>query len=293
MHDRLSSLLREPLVHFLVLGLALFSLYGALHGGSSGPGAILVTQAQVEHLVLGFTRTWQRGPTQEELEGLIRDYVREEVYYREAMALGLDRDDTVIRRRLQQKLEFLSEDLATIVEPSDADLQAFLHAHPERFRSEPSLSFVHVYLNPQQHGKRLRAEAEMLLARLKKSGTQVDIVSLGDRFLLPSTFEAVSSHEIAQQFGEPFARDLGDVAPGEWHGPLESGYGLHLVFVSVRTEGGVPALEDIRNSVRQAWATEQREAANRALYQKLLERYTVTIERSQPAAAAPNGIAQR
>jgi hypothetical protein len=296
MRTYLTALLREPLVHFVLLGAALFAAYGVLGGDRSDvPGAIVVSRGQIEHLTTGFARVWQRPPTAEELDRLIRDYIREEVYYREAIAMGLDRDDTVIRRRLRQKLEFVSEDIAALAEPRESDLDAFLQLQPERFRTEPRFTFRHVYLNPQRHGDRLAVDAEALLRRLKQAGVRADVLVLGDQFLLPSSFESVSSNDIAQQFGNGSARALNDLPPGEWAGPVQSGYGVHLVLVSGRTEGRVPQLEEIRDAVRREWANAHREAANEAFYQKLLSRYTVTIDRPQAADAAdtPAGIAQR
>jgi hypothetical protein len=292
----LSTLVREPLVHFMVLGLALFVLYGALgRDRADVPGAIVVSRGQVEHLAAGFTRVWQRTPTTEELDGLVRDYIQEEVYYREAIAMGLDREDTVIRRRLRQKLEFVSEDIAALAEPTQADLQAFLQSQPERFRTEPRFTFTHVYLDPERHGDRLAARAEALLERLMAAGAQADASALGDRLLLATSFESVTGSEIASQFGEEFARAVHDLAPGEWHGPVGSAYGVHLVLVSARTEGRLPALEEVRDTVRREWANAQRERANAALYQRLLARYTVTIEQPKGADAAGDaiGIAER
>jgi hypothetical protein len=296
MRPQLTALLREPLVHFVALGAALFVAYGALdRDRAEQPGAIVVSRGQIEHLAIGFSRVWQRPPTAEELDQVIRDHVREEVYYREAIALGLDRDDTIIRRRLRQKLEFVSEDIAALAEPSESDLRAFLQSHPDRFRTESRFSFKHVYLDPQRHGNRLSADADALLGRLKRAGAHADASRFGDRLLLSSSFDSVSSSEIAQQFGAEFARALSGLAPGQWAGPVQSAYGVHLVLVSARTEGRLPTLEGVRDAVRREWANAQREKANEAFYQRLLARYTVTIEQPK-AAGAPDdagGIAKR
>jgi hypothetical protein len=296
MRAHLTRLLREPLVHFIALGAALFAAYGALdRDRSHAPGAIVVSRGQVEHLTTGFTRVWQRTPTAEELDRLIRDYIREEVYYREAIAMGLDRDDTVIRRRLRQKLEFVSEDIAALAEPTQADLETFLRSQPERFRTEPRITFRHVYLDPQRHGDRLATDAQALLGRLKGAGARADVSALGDSLLLESSFESIPDSEITRQFGEGFARALNDLVPGEWSGPVQSGYGVHLVLVSERKEGRVPPLEEIHDAVHREWRNVQREKANEAFYQRLLARYTVTVEQPKAAGAAdnPSGIAKR
>jgi len=280
--------LREPLLHSLLPGALLFLAYGLLQGPGRGgePQSIVVTQGQVEHLASSFANTWQRPPAPQELTGLVRDRVREEVYYREALALGLDQDDIVIRRRLRQKMEFVSEDIAAQPEPTEPDLNVYLQAHPEAFRVEPRFGFGQVYLNPQTHGHQLARDAARLLAQLNQAGPQADVSVLGDSLMLQPQYVSVRGGEVARRFGEQFARALASLAPGAWQGPVESGYGVHLVKVSERTEGGLPALADVRDAVRREWENAQRLEANEQFYQRLLERYTVTIEGLEPSAAA-------
>jgi len=276
----MKTFVREPLVHFLLLGALLFIAYGLVSkpGSSDGPGKITVTQGQIENLVSGFAKAWQRPPTSEELAGLVRDLVREEVYCREAMALGLDKDDTVIRRRLRQKMEFISDDIAAMPEPTDADLNAYLHAHTNQFRAEQTFTFSQVYLDPEKHGENLARDISALLAWLNRAGGQAEVSALGDSFLMERSFTATSVSEVAKQFGEKFAAKLGELSPGRWEGPVESGYGAHLVFVSERTEGRVPELAEVRDDVRREWANAQRLELNEKFYQELLKRYSVTIE---------------
>ena len=278
---------REPLVHFLLLGVTLFGLYQWL-GDQAGDAAeatreIVISQGRIESLAVGFTRTWQRPPTDPELEGLIQDHIREEVYYREAMALELDRDDTIIRRRLRQKMEFVTEDVATQAEPTDDELSAYLKTHPEMFGVERRFTFTHVYLNPDRHGDNLAREAAQLLAQLNQTGGKADVTEMGDPLLLDHQFDAVPASEVAKQFGETFAVKLAELAPGQWQEPIESGYGVHLVFVSERTESRIPALEEVRDAVRREWTNTRRLEANEKFYHGLLKRYAVTIERPQPA----------
>lgn len=275
----MKRLLREPLLHFLLLGAGLFLLF-SLVGERTGdePESIVITQGQVEHLAMSFARVWQRPPSPEELEGLMQDYIREEVYCREAMALRLDKDDTVIRRRLRQKLEFISEDLAAQAEPTEEDLRAYLEAHPGAFATEPQFTFDQVYLSPQRRGKNLGREADQILAQLQQAAPEVSFASYSDPFLLAHRFENASAAEIKNMFGEKFAASLSALKTGEWQGPVESGYGVHLVLVSERTEGRIPALEEVREAVRREWMNAQRLEMNRKFYQALLQRYTVIIE---------------
>jgi hypothetical protein len=275
------KLLREPLLHFLLLGAVIFVIYGVVSRHSAKPGAIVITQGKVENLVTGFSRTWGRPPSAEELQGLIRDYIREEVAYREGLAMGLDRDDTIIRRRLRQKWEFLNDNLAARAEPTDADLQAFLQSHPDKFRTETTFTFRHVYLNPQIHGASLAHDATRLAAKLRHEDKTEDLNAEGDPFILEHQFEKLTLPEIKTMFGEQFASALAAVKTGEWQGPLQSGYGSHLVFVSERTTGHLPALAVIRSEVQREWANAKRFESEEKLYEGLLKRYTVRMEQPE------------
>jgi parvulin-like peptidyl-prolyl cis-trans isomerase-like protein len=273
------KILREPLLHFVLLGAVIFAVYGLVtRHRTDKPGEIVLTQGTLENIITGFTRTWQRPPTEEELRGLVREYIREEAAYREALAMGLDRDDTIVRRRLRQKLEFLSDDLATRVEPTDADLQSFLQAHPGLFQSEPLFSFRQVYLNPQQHAANLSANEARLLAELRRAGSNSDLSSLGDPFLLAPSYQDISLAEVKQIFGDQFASALATLPTSLWQGPVTSGYGKHFVFLSQRTERSLPALSEIRDQVRREWFNTKRNDATEKFYQALLKRYTVKIE---------------
>jgi hypothetical protein len=278
--NMLKRILKEPLLHFLLLGALLFIAYGVMQkpGRSGEQGEIVITQGQIEHLATGFAKAWRRPPTPEEMAGLVRDRVQEEVYSREAIAMGLDKDDTVIRRRLRQKLEFVSEDIVAQAEPTEADLNAYLTAHADAFRIEPRFSFSQVYLSPQKRGSHLERDAAQLLAQLNRAGANADTSALGDALMLEQQFAAVPATEVAKLFGEKFAAKLGGLTPGQWQGPVESGYGVHLVLVSERVDGGLPALADVRDAVRREWSNAQRLQANEKFYQQLLKRYTVTIE---------------
>lgn len=277
----MKKLLHEPLVHFMLLGVLVFTGFKFFSKNESNPpDTIVVTQGKIESLVTGFTRTWQRPPTREELNGLIRDYVREEVCAREAMALGLDKEDTVIRRRLRQKLEFISESVAVQANPTDAELQKYLVAHPDKFRRERQFTFRQVYLDPQRHGINLNRDAAQLLIQLQQAGTDSNISVFGDPFLLDQEYKRVPTSEVSKQFGEKFAARLGDLLVGQWQGPIESGYGTHLVLVIDRDEGRMPVLKEVRDAVKLEWSNAQRSETNEKFYEALLKRYTVTIEDS-------------
>ena len=278
------KLLKEPLFHFLLLGAAIFGGHRLVAGGrATAPDEIVVTQGRIDALTAAFTRTWQRPPTASERDGLIRDYIREEVYAREAIALGLDKDDVVIRRRLRQKLEFVSEDVLAPPEPTDDQLRAYLTSHPDAFRVEARFTFRHIFLNGEHRGEELARDAARLLAQLRLPGTDPD--TLGDPFLLDRRFEVVPAGVVAEQFGEQFAATLAELPTGQWVGPIASAYGSHLVFVAQRTGGRVLALEEVGDAVRREWVNAQRAESSEKFYQGLLKSYSVTIEGVQLARA--------
>ncbi len=275
----LRKLIREPLFHFLLLGAMIFLLAGRVRSGSVGSGdKIVVTQSQIESMVVGFSRTWMRPPSQEELQGLVDDFVREEVLYREAKAMGLDQDDVIVRRRMRQKFEFLAEDQAARTgPPTDQELESYLRQHADKYSEEPNFSFDHIFFSREMRGASADAEANAMLARLSGKGT-IDIEKLGDAFLLPSRFEKTSAGETARLFGEKFAEELTKTQLGTWAGPLESSYGIHLVRVKARIPGMAPPLANVRESVLRDLLSDRRKQELDTQYENIRARYTVVVE---------------
>lgn len=277
----LKRILREPLVHFLALALVIFIVYEALDkSGEAEPGRIVVTRAKIEQISGLFAKTWQRPPTISELKGLIDDYVREEVYFREALVLGLDKDDTVIRRRLRQKMEFLSDAEIAALSPTDAELEQYLEANPAKFTIDPAMAFHQIYLSPERRGDKVGQDATTILGALQ-SNPSLDPASLGDTTLLPSELELTSKSSISQTFGREFAEAIFLMTPGQWAGPVKSGFGLHLVRVGEMTLGRLPKLAEVRNAVVREWTDEKRKALSDQRFAELVKRYVVTIE-SEP-----------
>lgn len=274
----MSRLLKEPLLHFLLLGGLIFFAYGKIAGPQRDrDDVIVVSLAHQQNLANTFERTWQRPPTQAELEGMIADYIRQEIAYRESQSMQLDRDDIVIRRRLRQKLEMLTEDMATLTPPTDADLQQFLDANPARFRIPGVATFRHVYFDTNADATRARQRAEALLAGLRH-GAALDPEAAGDRSLLPSYLEDVRETEVRSMFGDGFAADVWSLEPGSWQGPVSSAFGLHLVRVEARTDGRIPELDEVANRVAREWLSVRRGEVVDRLYERLSENYTITIE---------------
>ena len=212
-------LLREPLLHFVLLGGILFGLYSfANEGGGEAPGEIVVTAGQIASLQESFERVWRRPPSAGETEGLIADHIRDEVFYREALAMGLDEDDVVVRRRLREKLEFVAAEIAD-AEPTDAELKTYIADHPERFLSEPQFSFRHVYFRIDGGAERPESDPKQVLESLRTQPADADTSALGDPFMLGDAFDAAAQSDVKRTFGPEFSEALARVARRELGGP--------------------------------------------------------------------------
>lgn len=274
-------LLREPLLHFLLTGAALFLLYSLKNRGAAAPEEpekITVGAAQLEPLVAGFTRTWKRPPNPAELEGLVADFLKEEVLYREALAMGLAKNDTIIRRRMAQKMEFLTGDVATLTSPDEAALATWFESHAAQYAGPPLTGFTHVYYSREKRRDRTEADAGAGLAVLAQHPEQAG--EMGDPSLLPVSFGATPLQDIQSQFGSGFAEALLKLPLNEWQGPVASSYGLHLVKVTVRTGPVRADLATVRETVLRDYLSEQREALNRQTLEELKKRYRITVDRA-------------
>lgn len=277
--------LRDPLLQFLLLGAALFVIFRFTRGnGSDESSQILVKQGQIHSLAAAFERTWQRQPTPEELDGLIEDHVREEIAVREAIALGLDRDDAIIRRRLRMKLDLVSEELASQTDPTDAELLAFMQQHADSYRIDPAVAFLQVYFNPDKR-RDAAAEAKVTLSRLRKE-SWTEPHALGDPSLLPQQVALTSQSDVSRQFGEEFTAAILQLEPGQWSEPVRSSFGWHLVFVSETRPGRMPELSEVRDAVERDWFAVRRKEMQEEFYRQLRKRYDVVIEPSQEAGKA-------
>jgi hypothetical protein len=269
---------REPLFQFLVLGTALFGLFHLVGGKKAeAPERIVVSSARIASLAEGFARTWQRPPGKEELQGLVDDYIRDEVFYREGRAAGLDRDDVIIRRRVRQKMEFFAED-AAISEPTEDQLAAYLRSKAERFKTEDHVAFRQVFLSATRRAGSIDSDAKQVADVLARADAAVDTTTLGDPFLLGEEFKAVSRNEIAGVFGDGFAKRMSAVEPGRWQGPISSSFGQHFVYVSARIPGTLPPLDAVREAVRREWSSARRLEAEQKLYASLRQRYEIVVE---------------
>lgn len=286
----MKRLLKEPLLHFLLIGAGLFLLFNwrsgpaSLPGGQTGPESarIVVGQGDINQMVETFTRTWQRPPTDKEIAGLVESLIRDEIYYREAMAIGLDRDDSVIRRRLRLKMEYIFEDIAAQGEPTETELEIFFRKNGGKYLLEPQIAFRHVFISVDKRGENAETYSRQLLAELNNG---VDPSTVGDPILPGPEIGLSSLRDIKSQFGEHFAESLLELQPGSWQGPLPSEFGLHLVFINDRKEERLPELHEVLENVKRDWAAERQRELKDAAYARLRERYLVEIEEPKSETA--------
>jgi hypothetical protein len=278
MRSNLAAFFREPLVHFLAIGAGLFLFWYAVGDRvSPAPNRIVISPAHVERLAQVFTRTRLRPPRADELAGLVEQEIEEEVLYREALAMGLDKGDIIIRRQLCLKMDFLADDLSAVENPTDEQLRALLRQHADKFAREPRTTFAQVFLNRTERGEAAAAEARRLLGLLGGKAPP-DWHQLGDPSPLPQEYEAASAAEVARLRGREFPKKLAGLPVGRWTGPVASPYGLHLVLVRKRTAGRAPALDEVRDAVVREWRAARRLELKEDLRRRLRAKYAVTVE---------------
>ena len=291
----LSGLLREPLIHFLAIGGVLLGAYSLLDRApeeEASPKEIVLTVDSMAQLLMIFESQWKRQPTQDEFNAMIEDRIRQDILYREALALGLDKDDTIVKRRMAQKMQFLAEDVAAQQEPTSEELQEWFAGHTDLFTIPARISFRHLYFSPDKRGDGARGDAEKALAGLVGAPQNAAFTgSLGDHFMFQDYYGDRAPQAIAGEFGPEFADAVAKLEPGSWQGPVKSGYGWHLVFVDNVVAGRVPAFEEVEQEVKIAWLGTQKADAWRKAYEEMRAKYTVVMPVPAEAdeAAAPEG----
>jgi len=274
----MNSWLKEPLIHFLLLGVLIFVFYDAVSGKGSAPNEIFISRGQQENLLNTFSRTWQRPPTPEEFQALLQDYIRQEIAYRESTNMGLDQNDIVIRRRLRQKLELLAEDMATLTPPDDAQLQEYLDQHKDEFLLEPRISLKQIYFSPDRRGETAERDATELLRRMSAPFSVDNPGQYGDPIPLPDAIRDMRESEVARLFGNVFSDALRGLEAGKWSGPVASGFGFHLVYIESRVPGRLPDLNEVRELVQRDWISQRGRETIEGLYDRLAENYTIEVE---------------
>ena len=272
--------LREPLLHFLLIGLLLFGVYAYLNRGRIGissPTQIVLSLDELRTMTAYFEGQWHRQPTEEEFQALVEDKIKEEVLYREGLVMGLDKGDTIVKRRMAQKVQFLAEDVATAREPSTAELKAWFEKSSSQFALPSRYSFRHIYFSPDKRGRNAHDDAAKALAKIAGQPEESPLIASADRFMFQDYYGDRTPSAIAKEFGPQFAVALEKLKPGSWQGPIESGYGWHLVFVDTVIPGRIPAFEEVESEVKTAWLGEQKAQAREKAYKSLRSKYTVLL----------------
>ncbi len=272
-------LVREPLLQFLALGLLLFIGYQALHRTAGPrPGRIELTADDLRQIDLAWVAQGRPAPTPEQMQALVDGRVREEILYREALSLGLDKDDTIVRRRMAQKMEFLFEDVAALREPTAGELQTWFQNNAERFTRPARATFRHLYFSPDWRGANAREAAARALAKIAgKPMDAPEATALADPFMFQDYYGDRTPEDVRKLFGPVFARALFAVAPGAWAGPIESGYGWHIVWVDAMTPPRVPAFEEVERDVETAWLEDRRADMREKTYEAMRARYEIVL----------------
>jgi peptidyl-prolyl cis-trans isomerase C len=304
MEASLAVFLREPLVQFLLIGAVLFGAYHYLPPGGSATSLLQQTQAampaappgpsrqivltldQLTRLATVFEAQWGREPTPRELDSLVEADVKEEILYREGLALGLDKDDEIVRRRMAQKMQFLAEDVAAAHQPTDAELKAWFNHSAKLFEEPARVSFRHLYFSPDHRGANAQFDAEKSLIELE--GEPQDVKFAGaDQFMFQDYYRDRAREYLAKEFGPPFAAAVEKLPAGSWQGPIQSGLGWHLVFVDTVIPARAPAFEEIEPDVKEAWLADQKEMAVKRAYDDMRAKYTVLMAAAPPEGARP------
>lgn len=295
----MKRLLREPLVHFLLIGALLFGLYSFTQAGRTTASSkeIRLSLDEVAQLVMLFQSQWRRPPTPEELNRLVENKVQEEVLYREALAMGLDKDDTIVRRRMAQKMRFLAEDVAAAYEPTTDELKSWYEQNSARFTQPPRVSFRHLYFAPDRRGAQVRDDAAKALAQLVGQPEDSKLAaSLADPFMFQDYYRDRAPEYLGKEFGPQFAQAVVQLPPGSWQGPIESGFGWHLVFIDMLIPGRTPDFEEVEPDVKTAWLADQKAQAWEKAYKDMRMKYIVLLPAppdSAPAQQAEGNSMQR
>jgi hypothetical protein len=279
--NKLTRLLTEPLVQFLVIGACIYGAY-ALFGAPEEnfrDTTIIVDSNRINAMISQWERRWNRLPTREEIDGLIQTYIREDVLYRQAVAMGLNEDDPITRRRMAQKLQFLTSDLSMMQQPLEGELEKYFSEKAGSYRGEDMISFTQVFINPDKREDATLSDAAEILAQLKAVGEpDAETFQAGDRLILQNNFSSATELEIRRQLGSGFAEVVMTLEPGQWHGPVLSGYGVHLVYVYEFVKAPPAVFENVQARVLEDWHEEKREQFNADFLESLKSRYQIVIE---------------
>jgi hypothetical protein len=277
----MKRLLREPLIHFLLIGAALFALYHYVQPArSAAPSSkqIDLSPDELAQLAMLFQSQWKRDPTPDEFGRMVEQKVQSEVLYREALAMGLDKNDEIVKRRMAQKMQFLAEDVAAAREPTTDELKSWFEKNRAKFAQPPRLSFRHLYFSPDRRGTRAREDAAKALARLAGQPEDTKVAEgVADAFMFQEYYRDRAPDYLGKEFGPQFAVAVERLKPGSWQGPIESGFGWHLVFMDTVIPGRVPEFEEIEADVKTSWLAQEKALGWEKAYKEMRAKYTVLL----------------
>lgn len=281
MSNKLTRLLSEPLLQFLIIGACIYGAY-ALFGAPEEDfrdTTIRVDSNRINAMISQWEKRWNRLPTRVEIDGLIQAYIREDVLYRQAVAMGLNEDDPITRRRMAQKLEFLTSDLSQMQQPQEAELEQYFTENQESYRGLDTISFTHVFIDPDKRGDATLGDAAEIMAQLQAGDRpNAETIQAGDRLMLQNNFTSATQLDISRQLGSGFAEVVMELEPGQWHGPVLSGYGVHLVYVFDFVEAPPAVFENVQARVLEHWHEEKREQFNADFVESLKSQYQIMID---------------
>jgi peptidyl-prolyl cis-trans isomerase C len=279
--NRLTRLFKEPLLQFLIIGAAIYGTYALFAAPEDDyrDTVVLVDSNRINAMISEWESRWNRPPTRQEIEGLIQAYIKEDVLYRQAVAMGLNEDDPITRRRMAQKLEFLTSDLAQMQQPGEGELEQFFEENRESYRDPDLISFTQIFIDPDARGDATLDDAAEILAQVRAAGEPTEeSLLLGDRFMLQDYFAAATELDVRRQLGAGFTEQVMKLEPGQWHGPVLSGYGVHLVYVHSFQEAPPAVLENVQARVLEDWHAKKRDEFNVEFLDSLKGRYEIIVD---------------
>ncbi len=270
------KIIKEPLFHFLLLGGLIFALYGIVNQNTNDESTILIDDFDMNNIIASWEMQWKRRPTNKELKSLIQQNIKQEIFYQEALKMNLDHNDEIIKRRLSQKMQFLSNDLASINQPSEEDLQKYYDLNFTKYLSPFKFSFYQIVFNPDKRNDPL-GDAQLLMSQINNF-TIEEIKTKGDALPFPFFFENIDAYNLNRQLGNDFSESLEPVKPGAWTGPFQSGFGYHLIYLTEKTEPQTPDIESIRSELLKDMEYENQKKMDNLIFEELKKNYAIEFD---------------
>ncbi len=273
----MKKIIQQPLFHFLLIGAFLFLVFDVVNTSETESKNIIIDQSDIEQFVSTWEMQWKRKPTVDELTNLLQSNIKQEVFYQEALNMNLDHNDEIIKRRLSQKMEFLSNDLASLTKPTDIELKEYFDKHMDKYLTPYVYSFYQIPFTLDSSGRDYFKKAQSVLKN-NPDVTFAVMKTKGDRFVFPNEFIETPSHQLAQQLGSDFSNALESVETNVWIGPIDSGFGTHLVLITYREAPKKPEFESVRNEIERDFSYEKEKLVNQAIYNQMKKKYQVVID---------------